>query len=336
MASIAASMLNLNDFRIFVEIADRGGFSAAARALACPTSTLSYRIKQLERDIGVALLARTARGVVLTQAGEQFYTHAASVIERANEAESVMRSRATEPTGSVHYTVAPAVAQFVMPAMLLSFMAQYPRIVLVQHAANTHADIVAERFDLAIRAHCHPLPDSHLIQRPLADAPWHLFAAPDYVAKTGGVKSPADLKRCEILTMKLDNADPIWRLHRADDSSQISVTQLQPRLSAGCVVTLKRAAEAGFGVVALPAYICREEIRSGRLQRVLPDWIAADSKISALMPHRRGITAAARAFIDHIAAAFPSAVRLESGNSGNVGPHDNAPRTHRPSADLVN
>jgi DNA-binding transcriptional LysR family regulator len=325
-------MLNLNDFRTFVEIADRGGFSAAARALKCPTSTLSHRIKQLERDLGVALLARTARGVVLTQAGEQFYSHAASVMERANEAESVMRSRATEPTGSVHYTVAPAVAQFAMPAMLLSFMAQYPRVVLVQHAANTQADIVAEKLDLAIRAHCHPLPDSHLIQRPLADAPWHLFASPGYVAKTGGVKSPADLKRRETLCMTLDNTDPVWRLRRVDDSSQVSMIQVQPRMFAGCVVTLKQAAEAGTGIVALPAYICRDEVRSGRLQRVLPDWIAADSKISALMPHRRGITAAARAFIDHIAAAFPAAVRLESGDRGNT--HHDGPREHGQPAGL--
>ena len=311
-------MLDLNDFRYFVEVVDRGGFSAAARALQRPTSTVSYRIQQLERELGLTLLARTSRQVVMTQAGEEFYGYAAAMLERANEAEVVMRGRCEERAGTVHYTVAPGVAQFAMPNMLLSFVAQHPKIRLVQHSADAIVDIVAGRYDLAIRSHFGALPDSQLIRRPLADVPWHLFASPEYVSKIGSPESPGDLNGYDSLFMNRENVDPVWNLRPKGDGSRLTTVRLQPRLLASCMVTLKQAAETGTGIVALPAYICRDEVRSGQLQRVLPDWVAGDSTITALMPNRLGMTAATRAFINHIVTEFPSAVRISPDESDRV------------------
>jgi DNA-binding transcriptional LysR family regulator len=73
---------------------------------------------------------------------------------------------------------------------------------------------------------------------------------------------------------------------------------------------LKEAAIAGLGIVALPGYVCREDVRSGALRRVLPDWIAGDSTLTALVPYRRGLLPAVRVFLDHLAAEFPKAVQL--------------------------
>ncbi|WP_233838834.1 LysR family transcriptional regulator [Paraburkholderia sp. ZP32-5] len=302
-------MLDLNDFLYFVQVVDTGGISAAATALQRAASTVSYRIQQLECELGLALLARTTRSIVMTQAGEEFYRYATSMLERANEAERVMRSRCKEPAGIVHYAVAPAIAQFAMPGMLLAFLAQYPKIQLVQHVVDSQTDIVARRYDLAIHAHSGPLPDSQLIQRPLAEVPWHLFASADYLRRVGPLKSPDDLDNCETLVMKREDANPAWRMHSERDKTQFAVVRLRPRIYGACTATLKEAAEAGLGIVALPAYICRQEVLCGRLRRVLPDWIALESTVTALMPHR-GLTAGARAFIDHIATAFPSAVRF--------------------------
>jgi DNA-binding transcriptional LysR family regulator len=302
-------MLDLNDFRYFVEVVDRGGFSAAARALQRPTSTMSYRIQQLERELGLTLLARTSRRVVMTQAGEEFYGYATAMLERADEAEGVMRGRSKEPEGTVHYTVSMAVTQFAMPEMLLSFLTHYPKIKLVQHATNARVDIIADRYDLAIRAHAGPLPDSQLVQRPLADVPWHLFASPGYLDRVGRPTAPVELDRCDTLFMKCDTVETLWSLRRESDRTQIARIELRPRMLSTCMVTLKQAAAVGLGVVALPAYICRDDVETGRLERVLPGWIAADSSITALMPNR-GIAAATRVFVDHIAEAFPAAIRL--------------------------
>jgi DNA-binding transcriptional LysR family regulator len=146
-------MLDLNDFLYFVRVVDTGGISAAATALQRAASTVSYRIQQLECELGLTLLARTTRSIVMTHAGEEFYRYATSMLERANEAEMVMRSRCKEPTGTVHYAVAPAVAQFAMPGMLLSFLSQYPKVQLVQHVVDSQADIVAPPFPRGAAAH---------------------------------------------------------------------------------------------------------------------------------------------------------------------------------------
>ncbi|MDY0746600.1 LysR substrate-binding domain-containing protein [Paucibacter sp. R3-3] len=303
-------MLDLNDFRFFVEVAERGGLSAAARALDKPVSTISYRIQQLEKELGLTLFARTSRHITLTENGTEFYGHAVATLARANEAELAMRSRSTEPTGTVRFTVAIATAQFAMPEMISSFLAKYPKVELVQHAGDSNVDIVADRLDFAIRAYSGALPDSTMVQRALAKAPWHLFASPGYLEAHGVPAAPEDLAGCATLFMKRDGVSPSWSLTHETDSANTVQVSLRPRITGSCMVTLKRAAEAGTGIVALPAYVCRDEVAAGRLRRVLPEWIAADATITALMPTRRGMSAATRAFIDHIAEAFPHAVRV--------------------------
>jgi DNA-binding transcriptional LysR family regulator len=250
--------------------------------------------------------------VALTPAGEEFYGYATAMIKGAQEAEVAMRCRSSEAVGTVRYTVTGGVAQFAMSRMLPSFMTRYPKIKLVQHVSNDNVDIVADRFDLAIRTHSEPLPDSQLIQRPLVvGAPWHLFAAPEYVNRAGPFTSPQDLEYAALSMMSNSKSGPLLQLTLESDRTSSVPVNVQPRMVAACMLTLKRAAEAGLGIVALPTYVCRDEVRSGRLERILPGWLAAESSITALMPHRLGMTAATRAFIEHIAAAFPRAVGLQ-------------------------
>lgn len=305
-------MLDLNDFRLFIEVIDRGSLSAAGRSLALPTSTISYRLKQLERELGLLLVMRTSRRISLTDAGAEFYRHAMAMLEKAREAETAMRSRLTEPAGAVRFSVAIAIAQFAMPQLLTEFLAVHPKVDLVQFASDQYVDIVAERLDFAIRGHPGALPDSTLIQRPLADVPWHLFASADHLREYGEPTAPADLSDRPSLFVRRDHVTASWRLSREDDPEKIeTVVSLKPRLLAACMTTLKVAARSGFGFVALPAYICRDEVRAGSLRRVLPGWIAARSTISVCMPNRRGLSAASRAFLDHLVARFPEAVRYE-------------------------
>jgi DNA-binding transcriptional LysR family regulator len=303
-------MLDLNDFRYFVEVVDRGGFSSAGRSLQRPTSTISYRIQHLERQLGLSLLTRTSRSISLTDSGARFYEHAVGMLDRAIEAEIAMRDIAGAPVGTVRYTVAVATAQFAMQDIALAFLRKHPDVQLEQNVCDNLADIVVERYDFAIRTHNDPLPDSALIQRPLATIPWHLFASPLLLAEKGIPQSPGDLADFANLYAKRDNFDPVWRLRSEADPGMTSNIPLQPRMTGACMTTLKRAAQSGMGVVALPAYICRDEVNNGSLVRVLPRWIAARSTITALMPSRRGMTAASRAFLDHIAAEFPQAVQI--------------------------
>ena len=115
-------MLDLNDFFYFVQVVDRGGFTAAGRTLRIPKSTLSHRIQQLESNLGVRLLNRTSRRFAITDAGEEFYRHAVVMLGEAELAETAIRQRMNEPTGTVRCTAAVATMQFAMRDMMPDFL----------------------------------------------------------------------------------------------------------------------------------------------------------------------------------------------------------------------
>jgi DNA-binding transcriptional LysR family regulator len=304
-------MLDLNDFFYFVQVVDRGGFTAAGKTLGVPKSTLSYRLQQLEESLGVRLLNRTSRRFGMTDAGQEFYRHAVAMLQQAEQAENVMRVRLSEPSGAVRFTASVATAQFALRDMIVSFIAKYPKINLVQHVTDQKVDIVGENFDVAIRSHSAPLPDSTLVQRTLAPAPWFLFAGKSYVEQNGMPAKPQDLTRHPSLFMMRAGVAPTWRLRNPGRGNKEAVIlPLAPRLLSDDMVSLKQAARAGLGIVALPGYVCRDEVRSGKLVRVLPEWLADNSTITALIPYRHGLLPSVRAFVEHLAVEFPKVVSI--------------------------
>jgi len=303
-------MLDLNDFFYFVHIVDRGGFTAAGRTLRIPKSTLSHRIQALEGNLGVRLLNRTSRKFGMTDAGQDFYHHAVAMLREAELAETAIRHRLTEPTGTVRCTAGVATMQFAMSGIISDFLMRHPKVNVVAHASDRTIDIVGENFDIAVRAHSEPLPDSNLVQRTLAPAPWFLFAGSDYLDTYGTPESPQDLRNHPSLFMMRGDMSPLWRLRHAEQARDEIVIPLTPRLLGDDMVGLQRAAVQGLGLVALPSYVCRDAVRSGALRRVLPDWVAGDSTLTALVPYRQGLLPSVRAFLDHLAAEFPKAVLM--------------------------
>ena len=305
-------MLDLNDFLYFVQVVERRGFTAAGRTLGMPKSTLSYRMKKLEAELGVRLLNRTSRHFAPTQAGEEFYRHAASLVRAAGEAESLVRQRVKEPFGVVRFTAAIGTAQFALREILMSFIAEYPRIQLSEYVTSRQIDLLAENIDVAIRAHSGALPDSTLVSRTLADAPWILVAGTDSLEKGGSPKTPQDLQHFPSLFVWRANTTPVWRLRlQAKNHRRQSevVVPLTPRMVSNDLSTLKQAAVNGMGIAALPAYVCKSELHSRQLTRVLPGWLAGESTFTALTPHRHGLLPAVRLFVDYLARHLPASVK---------------------------
>jgi DNA-binding transcriptional LysR family regulator len=303
-------MLDLNDFFFFVQVVDRGGFTAAARTLRIPKSTLSHRVQQLEINLGVRLLNRTSRRFGLTDAGEEFYRHAVVMLREAELAETATRHRLNEPMGTVRCTAGMATMQFAMRDILADFLVRYPKVSVVAHATDRNVDIVGENYDVAIRAHSDPLPDSTLVQRTLTPAPWFLFAGSAYLDANGAPQTPQDLQNHPSLFMMRTGFAAVWRLRHSGEVKDEVVMRLTPPLLSDDMISLKQAAITGLGVVALPGYVCREEVRSGAMRRVLPTWLADDSTITALTPYRQGLLPSVRAFLDHLADEFPKVVLI--------------------------
>lgn len=300
-------MLNLNDFLLFVRVVERRGLRAAGRTLGIPKSTLSYRIQQLESQLGVRLINRTSRQFGPTQAGEELYRYAVSMVNAAEEAEALMRQRVKPPSGVVRFTAA-GHAQYALRDILTNFMQDFPTISLVEHATSREVDLLSENIDVAIRAHLDARPDSTLVCRALATAQWILVARGGDFEKNSLPQVPQDLEQFSSLVVLKTNSAPVWRLRARPDihGKRPEVTlPLSPRLVSNDISTLKRAAVAGLGIVALPAYTCKRELQSGELLRVLPGWIAGESCYSALLPHRRGQLPAIRTFVEYLATHLP-------------------------------
>jgi DNA-binding transcriptional LysR family regulator len=303
-------VLDLNDFFYFVQVVDRGGFTAAGRMLHIPKSTLSHRIERLETELGVRLLNRTSRRFAMNDAGGESYRHAVVMLRDAELAEDAIRHRLAEPTGTVRCTAAMATMQFAIGDILASFLVLHPKINVVAHATGRNVDIIGENCDVAIRAHSQPLPDSTLVQRALTPAPWLLFAGSACLDANGAPQTPEDLRNHPSLFMTRTGVAPVWRLRRSTKSKDDLIMPLTPRLLCDAMTAMKRAAIAGHGVVALPGYVCREDVRAGSLRRILPGWHAGDSSITALIPSRRGLLPSVRVFVDHLSAELPKMVLL--------------------------
>ena len=298
-------MLNLTDVFYFVQVVNHGGYTAAARVLRASKSTLSLRVQQLEADLGIQLLNRNSRKLGLTHVGADFYRHAQSLLQAAEVAENFGRQRQSEPSGTIRITSSVTVAQFALRDILPAFMRMYPKVSIEQHASDVIMDIVGEGYDLAIRAHVGPLPDSSLVQRRLAAVPWHLFAAPTYLDDKGVPHCPDELVTHSTIAHGR-GATKSWLLRFEEEPA--TMVPITARFVSNDMVALKQAACAGLGVVVLPGYVCQEDVAAGRLVRVLPQWRAADSHLTAVLPTRLGWLPSVRVFLDYLVDELPRAV----------------------------
>jgi len=301
-------MLDLKDVYYFVQVVDRGGFTAAGNSLRLPKSTLSHRVHELENHLGVRLINRTSRQFGMTDVGTEFYQYAIALLQSSEVAEEAVRQRLTEPSGVVRITTAVEIAQFALRDLLPVFLNRYPKVQIVEISTDRLVDIVGEGFDLAIRGHISPLQDSSLVQRAIASVPWFLFAGADYLDKMGAPASPDELLQHSTISI-VRGGSPQWQL-RGPAGKEV-VVPIAPRFQSNDMISTKEAACANLGIAALPGYICKSEIKAGTLRRVLPEWMVADARMTALMPYRTGLLPAVRALIDFLAVEIPKATTFD-------------------------
>lgn len=290
-------MLDLNDLRLFVLAVEAGGFAAASRRLGVPKSTLSKRLAVLEERLGARLVQRTTRSFVLTELGRDVFDHARAALIEAESAEAVVRRRQAEPSGTVRLTASLPVAQAQLAPRLPALALAHPRIVLEVHATDRFVDLVQEGFDIALRSHFAPLPDSGLVQRRLATEPVFLVAAPSYLEARGEPANPTALAVHDGLLTSPRLAT--WTLEGPDEAR--ADVSPRARMIADESTILLQAAHAGLGIACLPESVCRDTLANGTLRRVLPGWTAGTVTTTILLPHRRGLLPAVRAVVDMLA-----------------------------------
>ena len=295
-------MQDLNDLYYFAMVVQHRGFAPAHRATGIPKSKLSRRVAALEQRLGVRLLNRSTRRFSVTAAGERYYQHCQAMLVQAEAAQAAVDEVQQAPRGTVRLSCPVDLLQSDVADALCLFLQQYPEVNLQLDATNRPVDPVAEGMDLALRVRVPPLQDSDLVLRVLAEHCMHLVASP---ALFDGQALPDNLQACAAwpsLARQSSSGEHHWvQLHQGQEVARVAH---HPRLVTDNMVSLRKAALAGLGIVELPGPVVAEDLHEGRLLKLLPDLSDRPSIIHLVYPSRRGQLPAVRALIDHLAEKF--------------------------------
>lgn len=292
-------MHDLNDLFYFAQVVEAGGFAAAGRTLGIPKSRLSRRIAELENRLGARLLQRTTRKLALTDIGERYLRHCQAMLLEAEQAEETVASLTSEPRGRLRVSTPGGIA--LLPELVLSFLAAYPKVQLEVIQTNRRVDLLNEGVDVALRVRSAEDEDPALISRRLLPAQAYMVAAPELLQGVS-IASPEDLAKLPALGAL--GADRKIHLRFQHEQGQVQDISLEARLAIEDFAVRKRAALAGLGISMLPQPYCHEELADGRLIRLLPQWQLPPGHLQAVYTHRRGMLPAVRAWIEHLSQVF--------------------------------
>jgi DNA-binding transcriptional LysR family regulator len=284
--------MDLNEMLVFARVVQAGSFTTAAARLGMPKSTVSRKVSDLEERLSARLLQRTTRKLSLTDVGRTYYDYCARIVSEVEDAERAVSSLQDTPRGTLRVT-APTNAAFLGP-IVTDYLKRYPEVRLELHCTGRSVDLVDERFDLGIRA--GTLADSTLVARSLGQVGWFLAATPAYLKKRGRPRAPDDLKKHDCLLFGA-GLDATIVLKSGDDTVQLPVS---PRMMVSDNDVLHAVATAGLGIALLPAFLCVEDLRAHRLERVLRQWSLPSTPVHVVYPTTRHLSPKVKSFVDHL------------------------------------
>lgn len=290
--------MDLNELLVFARVVQAGSFTGAARGLRMPKSTVSRKVSDLEERIGAQLLHRTSRKLRLTEAGQTYYDHAARVVAEAEQAELAVTRLQTAPHGLLRVTT-PLTFGCIGP-LVSEFLQRHPEVHIELVCTERAVDLMAEGFDLAVRA--GRLADSSLMARRLGNIENIVVAAPGYLKQRGTPKAPKELEKHDCILFGTELERNAWTLSSGGRTVEVPV---RARLAVNEPDMLRAVTLAGAGIALLPNLNYAEDLASGRLKRILPDWSSAGVPVHAVYPSSRHDSPKVTAFVDFLRERWP-------------------------------
>jgi DNA-binding transcriptional LysR family regulator len=246
---------------LFVEVVEQGSFRAAARRLALPKSTVSRRVAALEERLGARLLMRTTRRVALTDVGAAYFERARVAVAALADAERSVSQLQATPRGTLRVTMPINFGYELGWSLLAAYLERYPEVSVVVDLSDRHVDLVAEGFDVAMRA--GPLSDSSLVAQRLASTAPVIVASPGYLEARGQPATPAELAGHDCICRE---PNELWSFGGARKQRQVRV---RGRVVVNSAEVRHSAALAGHGLARLPLPLCADALAAGQLRTVL-------------------------------------------------------------------
>jgi DNA-binding transcriptional LysR family regulator len=286
-------MDRLTSLTTFVRVVDSGGFSAAGRRLNMSTTMVSNHVHALEERLGARLLHRTTRKVSLTEVGKAYYDRCTQILADLEQADDIAGALQSTPRGTLRIYTATHMVPFVAPAVT-EFLASYPEVKIDLTMGEREIDMIDEGFDLAIRL--TPQADSSLIIRSLATWRHVLCCSPAYLEKHGPPQQLSELTDHNCVRHALYPFGDDW--HFLDPKGAPVSVRVSGNLITNSGETLRLAALQGISIALAAGFLIGDDLQSGRLVRLLPDYRPAENTVNAVYPHRHHLSAKVRSFID--------------------------------------
>jgi DNA-binding transcriptional LysR family regulator len=282
--------VDLNLLAVFEAVARTSSFSAAARELRLPKSSVSRGVARLEADLGVQLLIRTTRQVSITAAGTALYDRMAPLLRSVNAALGELPEQQEEPTGTLRVTAPGDLGATLLAQVVTRYAARYPAVSVDLHLTGRVVDLVAERFDVALRVGMK-LEDSSLVVRRVTPVVLRLFASPLYLARRGTPRSEAELAGHEWVVFR---SGP----QRLRVTGAREVMGTHGRIECDDLLFVRDAVRAGAGLGLLPEFLADPEVVAGTLVRVLPRFERQAGHLHVVTPAAKHVPRKVTAFRD--------------------------------------
>jgi len=290
-------MLNLQRVTLFAAVVDTGSFTAAAAAMGLTKAVVSFNVRQLENELGVTLLLRSTRRLTLTEAGSVFYQRGVALLKAAENLQDDVRGSHLGLSGELRITSTPEYGSRVVIPALARFSQRHPALRVRHVASSHHADLISERFDVAVRLGA--LADSHYRAAQISRFSIVPVASPTWLAKNPVQSLKALAQSDWIIHERVQNALS-WQLTDAHGKNVSLEIEKSPRLSADSAQALLAFTLAGCGVALLPEWLVQIDLAEKRLVQILPEYRFPTQGIYAVYPDARHVSAKVRAFIDFL------------------------------------
>ena len=294
-------MDTLVSMRVFRRVADQHSFSGAAKRDGMSAAMVTKHIANLEAHLGARLFNRTTRRVSLTEAGREYLAHCQDALDLIDAAEASISHARSAPSGTLKITAPVWIANPAMAALFAAFRAQYPDVVLDVQLENRRVDLVAEGYDVALRATADPAPT--LIVKPLAVVPFYLVAAPALFGPNHPPTRVSELMDCDAVLPSYVSLDKLT----LESVNGKEILKLKPVMYCNDTHLAKQSVLCGVGAAYLPAWLVDEELARGDLIRLLPDHRTTPITLYAAYSSRRYMTTKVRTFIDFLDAKLKEA-----------------------------
>ena len=299
-------MIDKNAMALYVKVVENNSFSRAAEREGIPVSTVSRKISELEKALGVRLLERSTRRLRMTEVGQDYYERCRRGLEEFETANLMVSDQQAKVSGRLRLSVPPSISEVLIIPLIEAFQALYPNAIVNCLVTDRHVNHIEDGIDISLRV--GDLKDSSLVARRLLRYRSVLVASPAYLERAGAPGHPNELSLHALVAFSRWESAVTWLLKKNGETHKVNV---QPRIAINDYAGVQSAVINGLGISESPSIVCGQRLQDGSLVEVMPEWQFAPVTLSAIYPSNRNLSRLVRLFkdfcVERIEALVPHA-----------------------------